>query len=265
MSRSLRPLTLGVLALLALAACSDDSTGPGAADARQESLDLAVTAGDAIASNVMMARSDMHAAGASGSGGAQARVGDGCTWNAGAGSWTCESSRESDVDVSRTITFYAGGATQQQYDAATTDSIRITASMAGTFTRDGRTTTVSRSRAAVISGLAGAETQRTINATGTGSVQSQFVDGDVTRSYSETVSNVEDDVVIPVGGGYPLSGTVTHDITATMTVTGGGRTGTRTVERHVVVTFNGTSTVPMTVGTLECTLNLETRRASCAR
>lgn len=263
MSRSLRPLALAS-ALLVLAACSDDPSGPAEVDARQESLDLAVSAGDAIASDIMFARGDMHASGASPAGGAGARVGDGCTWSAASGSWTCTASRETDMDVTRTITFYSGGTTQQQYNATTTDSIRVTASVAGTFSRDARTTTVSRNRTALIRGLTGTETQRTIDATGTGTLESEFTDGDVTRSYSETVTNVEDDVVLPVGGGYPLSGTVTRDVSATLTITG-GRTGTRTVERHVVVTFNGTAIVPMTVGTLECTLNLDTRRVTCAR
>jgi hypothetical protein len=263
MSRTLRPLALAA-ALFSLAACSDDPAGPASVDAVQESVDLAVSAGSAIASDVMVTRSDLHAAGAAATGGAGARVGEGCTWSEASGSWTCDASRESDVDVTRTITFWSGGATQQHYDAATTDSLRVTAQMNGTFSRDGRTATVTRSRAAVVSGLTGTETQRILDATGTGTVQSQFSDRGLTRSYSESATTVTDDVVLPVAGGYPLSGTVTHDVAATLTITG-RRTESRSVQRHVEVHFNGTAIVPLTVGTLECTLNLDTHRVSCAR
>ena len=255
MSHRLLVRTLAVAGVAALAACSDSSTGPSTqVSSAQQSADLAVSAGAATTSDLTLMAGDM----------AQAGTGSGCTWNATAGDWTCARATENGLTVERTITFYSGGATQQNYSATTTDSIHVHAVASGTITRDNGTISLDHTRDVTIKGLAGAETQRTVAGSGTRTESSTFTGDRGTRTYAGTVSNQIQDVVLPVGGGYPLSGSMVHDVTATMTFSG-SRTETRQVSRHIVVTFNGTATVPMTVGTASCTLHLDTKTVSCAQ
>jgi len=56
---------------------------------------------------------------------------------------------------------------------------------------------------------------------------------------------------------YPLSGTITRDIN--VSVTGGGRAD-RTKHREVVITFNGTNLVTMTVNGEAFEVDLSTRK-----
>jgi hypothetical protein len=84
------------------------------------------------------------------------------------------------------------------------------------------------------------------------------------RSYDGTIASAFQAIVFPVNGGHPLSGTFVQDVDATMTLSGPQEVS-RVVSRHVVIAFNGTASVPLTVGTLECTLNLETGRVVCSR
>jgi hypothetical protein len=62
---------------------------------------------------------------------------------------------------------------------------------------------------------------------------------------------------------YPQSGSITNDITVSSTVDRASGQYTRTATRHVVVTFNGTSTAAMTIGTRSCTIDLATRAVAC--
>ena len=77
------------------------------------------------------------------------------------------------------------------------------------------------------------------------------------RSYNFSASSVITDVVIPVprGSGWPLSGTIERTVTAERT--NGDNVETRT--RTVLVEFNGTHLVLVTVNGEPFTLNLETR------
>jgi len=62
---------------------------------------------------------------------------------------------------------------------------------------------------------------------------------------------------------FPQSGTITHDVTVSATVAHGTESTNRSGTRHVVVTFNGTRTASVTVGTTACSLDLVTRKVSC--
>ena len=63
---------------------------------------------------------------------------------------------------------------------------------------------------------------------------------------------------------WPISGTIAHTFNATVIFTATGATKSDTTLRSgtSTVTFNGTRTVPVIVGALTCTLDLQTRKVS---
>jgi len=62
---------------------------------------------------------------------------------------------------------------------------------------------------------------------------------------------------------FPQSGTITNDVTVSATTPNGSDATRHTGTRHVVVTFNGTRTASVVVGTTACSLDLVTRKVSC--
>ncbi len=266
---------LMTLALLATVACSDDPTGPAAGTSL--SFDVATVAADATAEDVdIMAGMDGEIGYLAGSAaitdGIPTRPGvAGC--NFAGGRFTCPRGHHADLSVDREVTFRdAAGATQTAYDALTTASIEIDVTIAGEIDRGPWDATVDRTREFTITGLAGTETTRLVNGSGTESVSgSRHVgngngnsgqgNGNTPRSYTLEGTTDINDVVIPVRGEgvapWPLSGTVTRVFTITPTGTSAGDPVTKTI----VVTFNGTANVPATVDGEEFTLNLAARRA----
>lgn len=153
------------------------------------------------------------------------------------------------VEISRFVTFFdVQGVEQNQFDPITTASINIMTEVNGEVVRDDWEGTVSRSRDLTVSGLEGAETTRIWNGTGSGSVQrSRHTDADGARNYEmNSVSTVEDVTVgVPRSENpFPLSGTITRSITATLT--NGDATEIRS--RTAVLEFNGTQFATLTVG-----------------
>ncbi len=121
-------------------------------------------------------------------------------------------------NFSRTVTFYdVGGIVMDAYNAETTASINIVIEMSGEVARDGWTASVSRSRDLTVSGLEGAETSRTWNGTGSGTVSgSRHIDEHGDRSYEMSSSVAIDAVVRGLpreANPWPLSGTITRNIT----------------------------------------------------
>ena len=275
MSRRSLVRTLTAASIVALAACSDSSGPEPVISDAELSADVAASVGTAAAADVGLLRGDMMMAGLGGAttagsaaslvtiDGARTRmVGDHCDYMMAPKLWSCSAETENGLQVERTIQFFANGEAGPTYDAAETDSIKVHASVTGTVVRMHGTITLDNVRDATISGLTGTETSRTVVGTGLRQEASVFTGERGTRTYNGTVANQILSVVFPVGGGFPLSGSMVHDVDATVTLSG-GTSGVRSVSRHVVVTFNGTATVPMTIGTLSCTLNLETRAVSC--
>ena len=260
-------------ALLALAACSDGTTtGPTTQDAARLNADVAVTSGAAIASDLAVW------------GGNEAAVSDGFARSGAPSAGTCTRSgnvttctggREGTLEVTRTVSYFdAAGAAQQAYDATTTARIDFTMQVSGSSSADQFSSTVRRARSMSVTGLAGAETQRTWNGNGSGTTTSTFTGAAGTRTVnlveSDTTTNVVW-VVAPTRGAYPASGRVVRRLNATTTLSG-DRTGTFTAQRRVQVDFNGTAQVPLQVsavtrrGTtveLSCQLDLSTRRVAC--
>lgn len=165
-----------------------------------------------------------------------------------------------DLSGTREVTFYdADGIEQTAYDEVTTDVMHILHDVEGEVTRDGWTVSVQRARDKTVSGLAGTETHRTWNGTGSEVVsRSGFTLRGEERSYDAAGTFTYTDVVVPIPGSvprYPVSGTVTRALTVTLTGTGGTRT--RTVD--IVITFDGTSTATAVVNGVTREIDLTAR------
>ena len=147
----------------------------------------------------------------------------------------------------------------------------VQAKMVENFEQPGKlgdrwTASGTRARDLMITGLEGENTTRTTNGSGAGTrTKSRHTDGDGVRTYDMTATSVIDDVVHEVRGrgvardkgAYPLSGTITRDISVTIT---NGRNGDSTKHRVVVITFNGTNLVTMTVNGEAFEVDLSTRK-----
>ena len=148
----------------------------------------------------------------------------------------------------RTVQFFdAAGVEQDAYDELTTASIYMTMEMNREIERDGWSASVVRTREMTVTGLEGVETTRTMNGTGSEAItRSRHSDSEGLREREMTGSRTMEDVVhtVPVADNpYPLSGTITRQMTVTVTTD----QGTQTHTREVVVTFNGTQYPEMTV------------------
>ena len=153
-----------------------------------------------------------------------------------------------DRSGSRTVQFFdAAGVEQPVYDELTTESIYLTMEMDREIVRDGWSASVSRTREMTVSGLEGIETTRTVNGNGSEEItRSRHSDENGFRTREITGTRTFEDVVhaVPYADNpWPLSGTITRNMTVTVTT----EQGTRTHTREVVITFNGTQYPEMTV------------------
>lgn len=241
----------GLALALGAIACNGQGTGPSiVADPRLDR-DVALTAGDGAAQDLVLM-------GASGG-----NFGPGLAPPAAAvaGPFGCGTIEMEHLIVSRTCTFKdANGATQQSYDPKTTASIAIHFHLAGEITRDDWTAEVDRTRDLVVSGLLGVETTRTWNGTGNGTAtRTKHSDGEQ-RQYDITSTLTVTNVVVEIPritNPWPLSGTISKHLV--IKVIGGPNDG-KTFDRTVTITFNGTQLVPIQVNGKTFTFDLKTRK-----
>lgn len=267
-SLSTRRLVVGATALFVVTACSDSTASNPAVNNNEATLDLAITAGDAIATDVGLL---------------VAGEADGMTFTTSAqrsdaplhsttgcslvdGRRVCTGTTDAGLTITRSFAFYdATDAIQTTFDPATTAKINFQMSLSGTVTRPHGTATITRERNMTLSGLAGAETQRTWNGTGAGTENSTATGDRGTRTYVGATKDTTTNVVFTLPRSehpFPASGTIMHRIDGTATFEG-AQSGTRTITRRAVVTFNGTAIVPLQVGERSCTLNLTTKTVTC--
>jgi hypothetical protein len=182
-----------------------------------------------------------------------------CPFDATSGRLVCPTITHYGITINRSYAFWdASNAVQQAYDTITTAKGNVQTSIVGTRTGDEWSATVDRGKDLTATGLAGAETQRTWNGTGHDKVnRSRVTEAGETRTYDIDCSVTVSDVVVPVPPAFPLSGSITR--TCTITIVGGPRDGT-TIQRTVVVTFNGNSTATLTIGDKTFTVDLTTGR-----
>lgn len=239
---------LALLAGLSLAVACSDAAAPSAEEEAQITQDVLAYAADVTSDDLIMMT--LLADGVLGSAPSAAPPFDG------------------NVSFSRTVTFYdEDDNIQDAYDALLTAKVNMVVTFEGsrTWTGDRGTlsVTVARQRDMTVSNLLGEETERIWDGEGNSDLSrvrqsDQFGE----RVYDFTASTSVAAVVIPVprGSGWPVSGTITRQVTVEV-VSGLGDTMTRT--RTVTVEFNDTQFVPITINDLTCTLDLANRSVSC--
>jgi hypothetical protein len=169
------------------------------------------------------------------------------------GTWTFPPRDPRDtLTVSRTWSFFAAGVCQNAFDANTTDSIVFTAAVSAELHGKRRFWQAHRDdqRTHWVTGAPTlrAATTHVWNGFGAGVDTSSFTgNGPESRAYTASAADTVAKVTFPHprnGTLYPSSGTFTRWLTALATFSG-PTTGSRQVQRHIVVTFNGTEFVPI--------------------
>ncbi len=150
----------------------------------------------------------------------------------------------------KVVTFYdAAGKKQNGYDPLTTASMNVVWDLKRSTEATFWSAEVERHRDMIISGLAGEETERTWNGSGTGKVErSRHPEGGVERTYDMEETLVTTNVVWGVPRAqnpYPKSGTITRRFEVVVT-----KDGEVVSERDVtvVVTFDGSQFATVKVG-----------------
>jgi hypothetical protein len=251
-----------LICAIGLGACNSDNTGPDAATPLLDA-DIAQVAADATAEDVEVMREPVFFMAQAGfvPGTGDFRPAN-CPFDAASGTLVCPTITQGGVTIERSYTFWdAANLVQQAYDAITTARANLQSSLTGSRSGLNWDASIGRERDMTATGLAGAETQRTWNGTGSSHIsRSRHRDGGPERSYDLECTLSVADVVVPVPHGedvWPLSGTVTRQCTVTFV---GGRRDGQTVTRTIVVTFNGTQHVILTVGDKVFDLDLKLRR-----
>jgi hypothetical protein len=267
-----------MLALL-VAACSSDSTSPITITAADVDQAAVISASDATAEDVsILTASDMTMSGGavqSVSGGSLMlsrspmaapsytwTFTDGCTYSASTGRFSCSAITDGGLTLNRDYAFLDANSTAQSaYSASTTASANFHVSVSGVHVALAGDDTVSRDRNLTVSGLAGAETSRTWNGTGTRNDGGYRQDGDVKRNYHVTDNVSVNNVVVDLprsSNPWPMSGTITRNISGTASVAKSGVSKSFSVVRTATITFNGTQYATVTVGSSTYTLDLST-------
>jgi hypothetical protein len=194
---------------------------------------------------------------------ARAGVGISPTCSYASGRYTCAATTEQGLSVSRSFAFYDGqGNTVQTYDPATVESVNFQAQIDGNFQRDiVWSAGVHRTRNVTVSGLISTSPQRKWNGTGTGADTVTHIGLDGIRSLAGTATETVSNVVMPgkdAASQIPLSGSITLAVDYTASLQGVTASVSKDVKRTIVVTFNGTQTATLQIGTLTCQLHLNT-------
>ncbi len=189
-----------------------------------------------------------------------------CTYNTSSGRFDCPAVTHNGLTLTRSVAFFdANGAPMPKFNDTTTASANFQVSVTGVRVLGNGADTISRQRNMTVTGLLGHETSRTWNGTGSRTDGGYRVDSAKTRTYHVSGNATFANIVVDlprIEHPFPMSGTVTRNVTGTGTVVKGGVTKTFTVTKTVTVTFNGTRYVPMMVGTTAYTLDLVTGKAT---
>lgn len=270
---------LGLSALVA--ACGGDSTSPiqiTASDVQQAAI---ITAADATTEDVsILTSSDMTMSGGSvadvvGPTVRMSRVSapnavrfawvfdnSSCSYSASTGRFSCAPVASNGLTMTRDFAFYdANGTAQAAYDSVTTASANFHLTVTGIHTALAGQDTVNRDRNLTVSGLAGKETSRTWNGTGTRTDGGYRNGTDATRTYHVTDNVTISNVVVNLprsSNPWPVSGTITRNVSGMGSVVKNGLIKTFTLTKTVTIAFNGTQNATMTVDGINYTLDLST-------
>ena len=262
-------MTVGVVA------CSSDVLSPPSIDDAQITADIAATSGDAIAQQVAGFNDNVAAAGSFsmvapsyslniGSGGGQASftgISPTCTY--ASGRYSCSAITEQGLTVTRSFAFYnAQGQTVQNWDPTVVESVNFQAQMDGTFSKDFVwNASIHRTSDLTVSGLISHAPQRIWNGSGTGNDQISHIGLDGIRSLAGTSAVTVTNVTMPgkdAASQTPLSGSIKIDVQYTASLQGAGGAASKEVSTSVTVTFDGTNTPALQIGSMHCLLHLDT-------
>lgn len=293
-TRSLVSALCTTLVVLGASACSD-STAPGgmspsASFEAEVTPDLAPSAGEDISTDyAFMSGADLTGSGVSFSvnpsgamlararvaasvltppgGGSAAWISPSCVLNSTTGRFNCPPvTKGTQTYTTSYALFDINGAPQSVYDKSTTASINFIVADTGqtSYTANNNTfsDTTYRLHNRTVSTLLG-DTVHTWNGSGTGSVHSSRT-GQISKVYVfssiDTASAIRFRQPRDINP-YPLGGTFVKNYTVVRTREASDTT-THTATRQVLVTFNGTVNVPMTINGVAYTLNLDTHKVT---
>jgi len=156
--------------------------------------------------------------------------------------------------------FNAEGEEQPGYDPIETAEMHVEMEFAGERARENWSATIARTRSMVISGLAGENTTRQLDGSGTEDVmRSRHLDDGTDRSYDMSGDFTYDGVVVPIPGSdprWPLEGTITRNMHITIV---NGPDGDVDKDVVVVITFDGDETATAVVDGEAVEIDLSTR------
>lgn len=219
------------------------------------------------------------------------------TFNAGTGWFVCTPITNNGITANQQIQYKnTAGTVQSAYDTATTNSVQVKTTVAGTvsFVRDssrggwgGRkgpphmghlvgdsttiltaNTTLSHASDRTVAGLASGSTKRTVNGTSQGEESTTGTSSRGTFTAKRVAADTSKGVEIPIESGkptYPTAGTVIRVMNATVTFAGATPV---TASRREVITYDGSATAKVVITingeTKNCTMALPRGRPSCS-
>lgn len=188
-----------------------------------------------------------------------------CSFNADALLYTCTKVSEGKTVVKSYQFLDTASKAMEKFIRGTTESIHYLVKTDGSEARDNYTTASHSLRDVTVSGFLGPN--RVWNGFGSSADTNSYKDELSTRKYTglsadtlRAVTFVDERATHP----YPLSGVAVRVVDYTAVSTG-KQVETTTVHRRVVVTFNGTAAVPISLGDYACVLHLDTHKVDGCR
>jgi hypothetical protein len=188
-----------------------------------------------------------------------------CSFNADALLYTCTKSSVGKTVVKSYQFLDASSKAMEKFIRGTTEAIHYLVKTDGSEARDNYTTASHSLRDVTVSGFLGPN--RIWNGFGSSADTNSYKDELSTRKYTgfsadtlKAVTFVDERATHP----YPLSGVAVRVVDYTAVSTG-KQVETTTVHRRVVVTFNGTADVPISLGDYSCVLHLDTHKVDGCR
>jgi len=188
-----------------------------------------------------------------------------CSFNADALLYSCTKVSEGKTVVKSYQFLDAASKAMEKFVKGTTESIHYLVKTDGSEARDNYTTASHSLRDVTVSGFLGPN--RVWNGFGSSADTNSYKDELSTRKYTglsvdtlKAVTFVDERATHP----YPLSGVAIRVVDYTAVSTG-TQVETTTVHRRVVVTFNGTADVAISLGDYGCVLHLDTHKVDGCR
>ena len=252
--------------LFLMSACSSEPAGlTNLSDDEQVSLDVARYVADVTGDDILLMTTEADFVMRRDFGRAAAEGGETCDRGIGK-QFRCKGGvfgggfGSGSMSYTREVTFYdSEGAEMDWYDATETDSINFHVSMTGERSSDWGSMTVNRERDFTVSGLYEDETSRIWNGWGKSDRnRTRYSDENGDRTYEMSDTATVKNVVIPVPRSWPEDGGTIERMVTVELVNGIGDTRTKT--RDVLIAFNGTQYVPITINGETYILDLATRK-----